>query len=82
MATEGKVRRGINQGRMGRPLKTRQARTQRVTVRVSDAEVAYIDAQRGGVSRAEWVRQVLAGATKVDAGGAGLFVDDGPGGRQ
>jgi hypothetical protein len=76
-----KVRRGINEGRMGRPLKNKHGvRNVEVMVRVNEAEKAWLLGQcQEGEAIASAVRRMIAAHVPPDTG---LFVDqEVPGGN-
>ena len=72
-----KVRRGVNEGRIGRPAKNRHGpRTVEILVRVNEAEKAWIDAQmEEGEPVAGCIRRLISYQVPPKMG---LFVDQGP----
>lgn len=65
-----------NKPRRGRPPIGAAIRDQRVIVRLSVAELAELDAERGDVSRAEWLRNGRV-AGSPDRGSTRLHIDSG-----
>lgn len=51
---------------MGRPQSVKGGRPHAVSTKLSDAEVAYVDAARGSLSRAEWLRWQVIQAQRRD----------------